>query len=97
MSMGNESGYLSRVETETFGDMKQSFSKDEIGDLPDKNGLDQFCLYRRKRKSDITGEDKFNKLSDEMILMILRWLPKKCLVLDDHVHPISRYHMTKQQ
>ncbi|XP_015521230.2 S-phase kinase-associated protein 2 isoform X1 [Neodiprion pinetum] len=80
LSIGNESGYSSRVETETFGDMKQSFSKDELGDMVDKNGLDQFYLYRRKKRPSITGEDKFNKLSDEMILMILRWLPKKCLV-----------------
>ncbi|XP_048505056.1 S-phase kinase-associated protein 2 isoform X2 [Athalia rosae] len=79
MSMGNESGYSSRVETETFGDMKQSFSKEELGEMSDKSGLDQFYLYRRKKPS-IVGEDKFNKLSDEMILMILRWLPKKCLV-----------------
>lgn len=78
--MGNESGYSSRVETETFGDMKQSFSKEDLGDVSDKSGLGQFHLYRRKKTPSITGEDKFNKLSDEMILMILRWLPKKCLV-----------------
>lgn len=44
------------------------------------NAGDQFCLYRRKKKPTIIGEDKFNELSDEIILMILKWLPKKCLV-----------------
>ncbi|XP_015603371.1 S-phase kinase-associated protein 2 isoform X2 [Cephus cinctus] len=79
-NMENESGYASRVEAETFGDTKQSFSKEDVADTSDKSDLDQFWLCRRKRKSSIVGEDKFNKLSDEMILMILKWLPKKCLV-----------------
>lgn len=42
--------------------------------------MDRFCLFRRKKRDSIVGDDRFNKLSDEMILMILKWLPKKCLV-----------------
>lgn len=46
----------------------------------DDTDLGQFYLYRRKRKPSISGEDRFRKLSDEIILMILKFLPKKCLV-----------------
>ncbi|KAG7214165.1 hypothetical protein KM043_001514 [Ampulex compressa] len=77
-STGNESGYASRVESDNYVDLKESFGKDNYSH--DKTGLEQFYLCRRKRKPSFVGEDKFNKLSDEMILMILKWLPKKCLV-----------------
>lgn len=79
----NESGYSSRVEVDHFGDLKENFVKGNMNtSATDKNeqALDQFWLFRRKRKPSIVGEDKFNKLSDEIILMILKWLPKKCLV-----------------
>lgn len=80
----NESGYSSRMEADYFGDLKENFTKEKINTSAEKNeqtSLDfQFCLFRRKRKPSIDGEDKFNKLSDEIILMILKWLPKKCLV-----------------
>lgn len=78
----NESGYSSRMETDYFGDLKESF-KEKINNSDEKNEqtcLDRFYLFRRKRKPSVDGEDKFNKLSDEIILMILKWLPKKCLV-----------------
>ena len=77
---GNESGYGSRAEIEIFGEAKQSIHKEDQNPTSDKSNLDlQFGLRRRKKPS-IVGEDKFNKLSDEMILMILKWLPKQCLV-----------------
>lgn len=82
-SVENESGYSSRVEADYYGDLKTSFIKEKMNVSADKSEqacLDQFCLFRRKRKPSIEGEDKFNKLSDEIILMILKWLPKKCLV-----------------
>lgn len=77
-SAENESGYSSRMEADYFGDLKE-----KINNSAEKNEqicLDQFCLFRRKKKPSVDGEDKFNKLSDEIILMILKWLPKKCLV-----------------
>lgn len=77
---GNESGYSSRMEIDNYIDTKENFYKDNLNVSPERNNLDHFYLYRRKRKPSIVGEDKFNKLSDEMILMILKWLPKKCLV-----------------
>lgn len=82
-SVENESGYSSKMEADYFGDLKANFVKEKMNISADKNEsacLDNFCLYRRKRKPSIEGEDKFNKLSDEIILMILKWLPKKCLV-----------------
>lgn len=72
----NESGYSSRVE----GDLCSN-SKCNGEDFKPNNSLDQFYLFKRKRKPSVVGEDKFNKLSDEIILMILKWLPKKCLVI----------------
>ncbi|XP_012270645.1 S-phase kinase-associated protein 2 isoform X2 [Orussus abietinus] len=82
-TMGNESGYTSRVDPETFGETKESFNKEDLSE-PDKldrsTSMETFYLYRRKKRPSVTGEDKFNKLSDEMILMILKWLPKRCLV-----------------
>ncbi|XP_029050962.1 S-phase kinase-associated protein 2 isoform X2 [Osmia bicornis bicornis] len=79
-NMKNESGYSSRTETDNFINTKGTFCKDDLNASTEKSSFEQFCLYRRKRKSSSAGEDKFNKLSDEMILMILKWLPKKCLV-----------------
>ena len=76
----NESGYGSRAEIECLGETKQSFHKDDPNLISDNKSLElQFGLRRRKKPS-IIGEDRFNKLSDEMILMILKWLPKQCLV-----------------
>ncbi|KAJ4439637.1 S-phase kinase-associated protein 2-like [Periplaneta americana] len=41
---------------------------------------EDFFLYRRKQSVHSKGEDAFLKLSDEMVLMIFRWLPKNMLV-----------------
>lgn len=82
-TIGNESGYSSRMKIDNFTDTKETLPKDNLSNLnlsTRESSLEQFNLYRRKRKPSIVGEDKFNKLSDEIILMILKWLPKKCLV-----------------
>lgn len=79
-AINNESGYASRVENDNFVEAKENFSKEDSNDAVDKPGTDRFYIFRRKKKLSVIGEDKFNKLSDEMILMILKWLPKKCLV-----------------
>lgn len=44
------------------------------------DSVDDFRISRRKRLLELSGEEQFNKLSDEMILMILRFLPKNSLV-----------------
>ncbi|KAJ8681569.1 hypothetical protein QAD02_017361 [Eretmocerus hayati] len=79
-TINNESGYASRADTENLVETKESFSKEDSNDATDKSDSGSFLLFRRKKKPSVIGEDKFNKLSDEMILMILKWLPKKCLV-----------------
>ncbi|XP_033338576.2 S-phase kinase-associated protein 2 [Megalopta genalis] len=79
-TMGNESGYSSRIEIDNFVDAKETFCKNSLNASSERCNLEQFYLSRRKKKPFVVGEDKFNKLSDEMILMILKWLPKKCLV-----------------
>lgn len=79
-TVGNESGYTSRMEINSFMDTKESVCKNNLNVSSERSSLEQFYLSRRERKLSIVGEDKFNKLSDEMILMILKWLPKKCLV-----------------
>ncbi|XP_076643008.1 S-phase kinase-associated protein 2 isoform X1 [Halictus rubicundus] len=79
-TMGNESGYSSRIEIDNFIDSKESSCKNSLNASSERSNLEQFYFSRRKKKLSIIGEDKFNKLSDEMILMILKWLPKKCLV-----------------
>lgn len=71
---------MSRVDSENFPEAKENFSKEHASDIPDAQALDPFHLFRRKKRTSVVGEDKFRKLSDEMILMILKWLPKKCLV-----------------
>ncbi|CAG5104254.1 Similar to SKP2: S-phase kinase-associated protein 2 (Homo sapiens) [Cotesia congregata] len=76
---GNESGYSSRIGNEVFAD-KQNYSKNESSSLLNTSDADQYYLFRRKKRPSIVGEDEFNKLSDEMVLMIFKWLPKKCLV-----------------
>ncbi|XP_014607404.1 PREDICTED: S-phase kinase-associated protein 2 isoform X2 [Polistes canadensis] len=76
----NESGYSSKLENEPLGGVKDEYNKEILNASNDKDSLDHFYLSRRKRKLSYTGNDEFNKLSDEMILMIFRWLPKKCLV-----------------
>lgn len=90
----NESGYSSRMEADYFGDLKANFINEKMNASADKNeptSLDNFCLFRRKRKLSVEGEDKFNKLSDEIILMILKWLPKKCLVRKFYILEYYRY------
>lgn len=49
--------------------------------FPDEN----FFLYRNRELQQNNGKDPFKKLSDEMILQIFKWLPKKTLVRCSYV------------
>ncbi|XP_066597239.1 S-phase kinase-associated protein 2 isoform X2 [Prorops nasuta] len=80
VNYGNESGYTSRVEPESLPEDLESSNEDSSNNPLNKDSADKFCIFRRKKKPSVEGEDKFSKLSDEMILMILKWLPKRCLV-----------------
>ncbi|KAK3891774.1 hypothetical protein Pcinc_004353 [Petrolisthes cinctipes] len=37
---------------------------------------EEFFVYKRRRLDSILGDDRFNRLSDELILAVFRWLPK---------------------
>ncbi|XP_023723002.1 S-phase kinase-associated protein 2 isoform X2 [Cryptotermes secundus] len=65
---GNES----RLQPSQQGRSLDYRKNDELGE--------DFFLYRRKQPMNLRGEDVFLKLSDEMVLMIFRWLPKNMLV-----------------
>ncbi|KDR21087.1 S-phase kinase-associated protein 2 isoform X2 [Zootermopsis nevadensis] len=59
----------------------QPVQQDKSVDHRKSNELSEdFFLYRRKQPVLPKGEDVFLKLSDEMVLMIFRWLPKNMLV-----------------
>ncbi|XP_049762937.1 S-phase kinase-associated protein 2 [Schistocerca cancellata] len=64
---------------------KKVCTMDEVKADDDGAISSDFFLYRRARSSAIQGEDMFNKLSDEMVLMVFRWLPKKTLALTARV------------
>ncbi|XP_045136945.1 S-phase kinase-associated protein 2-like [Portunus trituberculatus] len=36
----------------------------------------EFFVYKRRKLDNFSGDDKFNRMSDELILAVLRWLPK---------------------
>lgn len=41
---------------------------------------DNFFIYKRQDPRVYMGEDNFERLSDEMILSVFKWLPKKTLI-----------------
>lgn len=41
---------------------------------------DNFFMYQKNDPRCYSGEDLFSRLSDEMILSVLKWLPKKTLI-----------------
>lgn len=50
-----------------------------IDDLKKSNADDVFFMYHKRDPRLYTGEDNFAKLSDEILLSIFKWLPKKAL------------------
>uniref|UniRef100_A0A0P4WCE1 F-box domain-containing protein n=1 Tax=Scylla olivacea TaxID=85551 RepID=A0A0P4WCE1_SCYOL len=36
----------------------------------------EFFVYKRRKLDTLGGDDKFNRMSDELILAVFRWLPK---------------------
>ncbi|KAK6640063.1 hypothetical protein RUM43_008340 [Polyplax serrata] len=71
--MGNDNGCVNKIR---FEQLKKTRSESK----PQDNDDGEFCLSRRPRIEAIGGEDHFNELSDEVILSIFFWLPKKSLV-----------------
>ncbi|XP_055381033.1 S-phase kinase-associated protein 2 [Condylostylus longicornis] len=58
--------------------------------IPNEN----FFLYRTIERSNFSNRDPFKKLSDEMILQIFKWLPKKTLIRCSFV--CSRFNRLSQ-
>lgn len=44
------------------------------------NMFDEFFMFQKRDPRLYTGEDNFSKLSDEVLLSIFKWLPKKALI-----------------
>ncbi|KAJ1522141.1 hypothetical protein ONE63_002452 [Megalurothrips usitatus] len=51
---------------------------EDVSSFADPFG-DDFLVFRRQKSQGRTGEDHFSKLSDEIVLSVFRWLPKKTL------------------
>lgn len=59
-----------------------NFSDTDITKKIVQTGVDEdsFFMYKRQDPRAYTGEDNFERLSDEMILSVFKWLPKKTLM-----------------
>lgn len=51
----------------------------ETNDLKKSEAEESFFMYQKRDPRLYTGEDNFAKLSDEILLSIFKWLPKKTL------------------
>lgn len=58
------------------------------------NNDESFFMYHRRDPRLYTGEDNFAKLSDEVLLLIFKWLPKKTLSRCSLVN--QRFHRVVQ-
>lgn len=58
------------------------------------NNEDIFFMFQRRDPRHYTGPDNFSKLSDEILLSIFKWLPKKALVRCSLVN--QRFHRVIQ-
>ncbi|PSN55093.1 hypothetical protein C0J52_01896 [Blattella germanica] len=81
----NQNKITSLQESHSLQPLKESNS--ETSTVPSRNDQrissdlnEEFFLFRRKQPLHPKGADVFSKLSDEMVLMIFRWLPKSMLV-----------------
>lgn len=66
-SIGNATPIVQTPHTDAFTKMKW------------KKTEDSFFMYQKRDPRLYTGEDNFTRLSDEILLSIFKWLPKKTL------------------
>ncbi|KAB7498143.1 S-phase kinase-associated protein 2 [Armadillidium nasatum] len=52
---------------------KRDFS---IYNFQNNEKSEDFFVFKRRKIDAISGEDKFNKLTEEVVLMVFQWLPK---------------------
>lgn len=76
-------GNATPVQTPDIDELKKSFTED-----------DSFFMYQRRDPRLYTGEDNFTKLSDEILLSIFKWLPKKtlnrCSLVNHRFHRVTQ-------
>lgn len=58
------------------------------------NNEDSFFMFQKRDPRNYTGPDNFAKLSDEVLLSIFKWLPKKALIRCSMVN--QRFHRVTQ-
>lgn len=64
-----------RVQSPSLGDSDVAKKINQTG-----ADEDSFFMYKRQDPRAYTGEDNFERLSDEMMLSVFKWLPKKTLM-----------------
>ncbi|MCL4127097.1 UNVERIFIED_CONTAM: hypothetical protein GTU68_007949 [Idotea baltica] len=47
--------------------------------IQNDSNSEEFFVFKRRKLDTVSGEDKFNKLIEEVVLMIFKWLPKYML------------------
>lgn len=76
-------GNATPVQVLDANDLKKSFSAE-----------DSFFMYQKRDPRFYTGEDNFAKLSDEVLLSIFKWLPKKtlsrCSLVNHRFHRVTQ-------
>lgn len=67
---------------------------DSVDQKKTLNNDDCFFMYQRRDPRLYTGEDNFAKLSDEILLSIFKWLPKKtlsrCSLVNQRFHRVTQ-------
>ncbi|KAL2744944.1 S-phase kinase-associated protein 2-like isoform X3 [Vespula maculifrons] len=80
-SVLSASTYISRKVTNRCKNIKKSDNRNTLNVFPNVDDIRNIFFFRNKRISSCVGDDDFNeKLSNELILLIFKWLPKKDLV-----------------
>lgn len=69
-------------------------SDSETDTIKPMNSEDNFFMFQRSDPRHYTGPDNFSNLSDEILLSIFKWLPKKALVRCSLVN--QRFHRVIQ-
>lgn len=88
--------YKGRSPLATIGNLAGISSPDKAGSNEKKalSAEDSFFMYQKRDPRLYTGEDNFARLSDEVLLSIFKWLPKKTLIRCSLVN--RRFHRVTQ-
>lgn len=70
----------SKIEKERYKNKMDQVKKSKTEKKSQEDDDGDFFLCRRPKIEIVKGDDQFKKLSDEVVLSILRWLPKRSLI-----------------